>query len=228
VAAGDRHAYEELYRRYRKPVAAYVFRWVRDWERAEEIAQDVFLSVFRRLPERGSAVRFRPWVLEIARNAAIDDYRVRQRRVTETSLSDMEDHAVDTTSLRSVELCPDRAVERRQSLGDLQAAFGGLPDRQHRILVMREFEGRTYDEIGRRMELSRSQVESLLFRARRKLADEYRDIASGQRCEHVRHLMTAPDRTLGQRERRHLETHLDGCRQCRREAHGATRTAVAA
>ncbi len=88
-------------------------------------------------------------------------------------------------SLLSLVPTPDDAIESKQRLDDLRGAFGGLSDTHRRLLVMREFEGRSYDEIGDQLGMSRQMVESGLFRARRKLGSEYDELATGRRCEQI-------------------------------------------
>ena len=122
-------------------------------------------------------------------------------------------------ALLSLAPTPPAAVEGRQRLDDLRGAFGGLSESHHKLLVMRELEGLSYDEIGRRTGMSRQMVESTLFRARRKLADEYDELASGRRCQHVQAVIETgralSARSLGIRERRRLARHLAHCQPCR-------------
>ena len=77
---------------------------------------------------------------------------------------------------------PDDAVAAKQELDQLCGAFGGLSDAHHEILLLRELEGLSYREIGDRMGMSRPAVESTLFRARRRLTEEYDELVSGARC----------------------------------------------
>ena len=77
---------------------------------------------------------------------------------------------------------PDAAVAAKQELDHLCGAFGGLSETHHEILVLRELEGLSYREIGERMGMSRPAVESTLFRARRRLTEEYDELVSGARC----------------------------------------------
>ena len=86
---------------------------------------------------------------------------------------------------------PDARRESKQQLDDLRGAFGGVSELHHRILVLREFEGLSYGEIGARLGMSRPVVESTLFRARRRLAEEYEELISGRRCERTRGLIDA-------------------------------------
>src|SRR5436190_6499568 len=89
VRAGEDTAFEELYRRYRPRINAFVRRFVRDDGRAEDVTQEAFLSALRRMRATDSAIAFKPWIYEIARNAAIDSHR-RSRRTEEVSMEAME------------------------------------------------------------------------------------------------------------------------------------------
>ena len=117
---------------------------------------------------------------------------------------------------------PDVAIESKQRLEDLQGAFRGVSDLHRRMLVLRELEGLSYGEIGKRLGMSRPVVESTLFRARRRLAEEYEELISGRRCERTRAVIDAWEgrklRRLGVRETRQLSRHLSHCRPCRRHA----------
>ena len=87
---------------------------------------------------------------------------------------------------------------------------------------MREFEGMSYREIGERLGMSRPAVESTLFRARRRLTEEYDDLVSGARCQRIQSLIaTAGESRLGTRESRRLSRHVAHCQPCRREAMAA-------
>ena len=98
-------------------------------------------------------------------------------------------------------------------------AFHDLPATQHEILVMRELEGLSYDSIGNRMGLTRGAVESLLFRARRRLRDGFEEIDTGARCESMRTAMEGiSDGGARARDRRRLSNHLRECKPCRRHA----------
>ena len=110
-------------------------------------------------------------------------------------------------------------MEVKQRLGHLCGAFGGLSEAHHEILVLRELEGLSYREIGERMGLSRPAVESTLFRARRRLAQEYDELASGARCKRVQAIISAAvGGQLAPRERRRMARHVVHCESCRRHA----------
>jgi RNA polymerase sigma factor (sigma-70 family) len=219
VRRGDDRAFEALYARYQRRIAAYVVGMVKDHGRAEDITQEVFVSALRRMRETERPIAFKPWVYEIAKNACIDQYR-RTRRAEEVSYDADEGLAPgDYGRLVGSDPTPDAAVAAKQDLDNLCGAFGGLSDTHHEILVLRELEGLSYREIGERMGMSRPAVESTLFRARRRLTEEYDELVSGARCKRVQDLIAiAADSVLGARESRRLARHVSHCQPCRREA----------
>jgi RNA polymerase sigma factor (sigma-70 family) len=163
VRGGEDEAFEELFRRYSGRVRTFVSSRVGDYGRAEDVTQDVFISALRRLRATSSEIAFKPWLFEIARNATIDVHR-RNSRAEEVPVDGLE--LVGSGP-------PEAEVLARERLAHLRGAFGELNDVQRRGLVMRELEGRSYSEIGQRLQLTRPAVESVLFRARRRLAKEY-------------------------------------------------------
>jgi RNA polymerase sigma factor (sigma-70 family) len=222
IRAGDNRAFEQLYARYRERIFAFILSKVHDHGRAEDIAQEVFMAALRRLRSSDQAIAFKPWIYEIAKNACIDEFR-RGSRGREVPLEDDGECVVDRQkSSVSSAPTPAAAVESKQRLDDLRGAFGGLSTTHHQLLVMREFEGMSYDEIGQRLDMTRQMVESSLFRARRKLNDEYQELASGQRCEQIQSAIESGRlravSTLGIRDRRRCARHLAHCQPCRHAA----------
>ena len=222
VRNGDDRAFEELYSRYQRRIAAYVCGMVKDYGRAEDITQEVFVSALRRMRQTERPIAFKPWIYEIAKNACIDQFR-RSRRAEEISLQADEGLApADYGRLVGSDPTPDAAVAAKQDLDHLCGAFGGLSETHHEILVLRELEGMSYREIGERIGMSRPAVESTLFRARRRLTEEYDDLVSGARCQRIQSLIQSAVTTrLGTRESRRLSRHVAHCQPCRREAMAA-------
>ncbi|MEA2139893.1 MAG: hypothetical protein QOG56_3043 [Solirubrobacteraceae bacterium] len=219
VRAGDDRAFELLFARYQSRIAAYVRGMVRDHGRAEDITQEVFIAALRRMRETDREIAFKPWIYEIAKNACIDAFR-RTRNTSEVSL-DAEDALgpSDHRRLAAPGGAPDEAIATKLSIDNLCGAFGGLSQQHHDILVMREFDGLSYREIGERLGMSRAGVESTLFRARRRLSEEYEEIVSGERCLRVRAIADADGgRVAGLRDRRRLARHISHCQPCRRYA----------
>ena len=219
VRRGDDRAFEVLYQRYCRRIQAYVCGMVKDHQRAEDVTQEVFVSALRRMRATERPIAFKPWIYEIAKNACIDQFR-RSKRAEEISFDADEGLAPsDYGRLVSKEPVPDVAVAHKQQLADMVGAFGGLSEAHHQILVLRELEGLSYREIGERMGMSRPAVESTLFRARRRLSEEYDELASGQRCLRIQGIIaTATSGRLGARDTRRLARHVAHCQPCRRQA----------
>src|SRR3712207_5877001 len=219
LRAGDDLAFERLYRRYHRRIAAYIQGMVHDHARAEDVTQDVFMSALRRMRETDRAIAFKPWIYEIAKNACIDQLR-RSRRAEEVSY-DAEDGGLgsaDYGKLITKDPQPDVAVENKQSLDHLRGAFGGLSETHHEILVMRELEGLSYREIGERLGMTRPAVESTPFRARRRLTEEYEELVTGERCRRVQGIIAAAGSgALGARDKRRVARHVSYCQPCLRE-----------
>src|SRR6059058_5488702 len=221
VRRGDDRAFEELYGRYNRRISSYIFGMVKDHARAEDLTQDVFVSALRRMRDTDRPIAFKPWIYEIAKNACIDQFR-RQRRAEEVSYDAEEGlGAADYGRLVTGDPSPDVALDHKQQLDHLRGALGGLSDAHHQILVMREFEGLSYREIGERMNMSRPSVESTLFRARKRLTEEYEELVTGTRCTRVQAIITSAGAGLGARDRRRMARHLSYCQPCRRHAHAA-------
>ena len=155
VRAGDDRAFEQLYTRYQRRIAAYVCGMVKDYGRAEDITQEVFVSALRRMRQTERPIAFKPWIYEIAKNACIDAYR-RSRRAEEVSY-DADERLSPSDHVRLVATGPepDAAVDTKLELDTLCGAFGGLSQSHHDILVLRELEGLSYKDIGERMGMSR-------------------------------------------------------------------------
>ena len=192
--------------------------WCATTARAEDLAQDAFFSALRRIRATDAEIAFKPWIFEIARNAAIDHWR-RTSRAEEVPVDEQE-LLRPADRLRLVgSAAPDAAVIDKERLVHLQGAFDELSEVHTRVLVMRELEGMSYREIAARLELSRSSVESALFRARRRLESEYADISEGRRCESMRGVMGRLAEGLrSRRDEARLARHVRRCHVCRRRA----------
>ena len=121
VRAGDDSAFEELYRRYQPRIARFVCGMLHDAARCEDVAQEAFLSALRRMRATDSEINFKPWIYQIARNAAIDSYR-RNSRAVEVSM-DADDglRASDRHRLVGLDGGPDAALVTKERLDHLQA-----------------------------------------------------------------------------------------------------------
>lgn len=176
VRAGDERAFESLFERYRAPIGAYVASLVRDAGHAEDITQDVFISALRSLRAGEPPEMFRPWLYEIARNACIDRHR-RTLRGEELAGGVGNQLPLDRARLVSPTAEQDGLIEARARFAELCGALLDMPAPYRKLLVMREFEGRSYREIVARSGMSAAAVESALFRARRRLIERAVEVA---------------------------------------------------
>src|SRR4051812_24397334 len=218
VRSGEDAAFEELYRRYRPRINAFVRGHLRDEARSEDVAQEAFFSALRRMRATDSPISFKPWIYEIARNAAIDSYR-RTSRAQEVSIDGDESLRPSDRSRLVGSRAPDSALLVKERWEHLRGAFDELPETHHQVLIMRELEGLSYREIGERLELSRPAVESVLFRARRRLEREYEELDTGRRCDAMRSAVARLAEQAGTpADARRLARHARRCTTCRRRA----------
>ena len=215
--SGSPEAFAVLFQRYRPEITRYAGRTLRDDSRAEDVVQDIFISALRGIGSLDRPGGFKPWLYRIAHNACVDHIR-RRMKAEEVSFDSDAIHPADEIRLFR-QPSSHAALTQKETFSNLRQALGGLPEAQTEILVLRELEGLTYDEIAERMSISRSAVESLLFRARRALRTEFGEIATGERCLRMRAVMAHTVEGVGRRhDRRRLIRHLHGCAGCRRDA----------
>src|SRR5919107_1954755 len=132
VRRGNDHAFEQLYRRYSAQIARFVGSRVRDRGRAEDLVQEIFLSALRRLRATDATVTFRPWIFEIAKNAAIDHYR-RMSRAEEVSIH-ADDALRPADQLRLIGRAhsrPENAFLHKERLDPPCPPFRGVSQKQH-------------------------------------------------------------------------------------------------
>jgi RNA polymerase sigma factor (sigma-70 family) len=216
--AGSSEAFATLFRRYRPAIGRYAGRMLGDDARAEDIVQEVFLSALRNIDTLDRPAGFRAWLYRIAHNTCVDHAR-RRGRAEEVSIDVNRLPASEEIRLFRQAPSSHSALTQKQDFKNLREAFGGLPPAQSEVLVMREFEGLSYDQIAARMGLTRASVESMLFRARQGLRNEYGEITTGARCLRMRPVMARMAEGLGGlRDRRAFVRHVRACDACRRDA----------
>jgi RNA polymerase sigma factor (sigma-70 family) len=199
-------AVDDLYRRHVGDVYRYTYAVLGNHADAEDVTQTTFVNALRAL-ERGEQPRDPSnWLLVIAHNIVRQRWRQAAARPTEVEL----DHDVAEAS-----------VEPDVELDELVRALQRIPPAQREALVMRELEGRSYREISELLGLSTAALETLLFRARRSLAEELENLVTCQSAELA--ISKRIDGRLSRKERRRLESHLAECAPCARLAETATR-----
>lgn len=156
-------ATRELYERHSSRIFGFCLSRLGSREEAEDAVQTTFLNVQRGLG-RGVVPEYElAWLFKIAQNVCHNRHQSARRRGRVEATHDLD-------ALQDVIASPDRSPA--VSLGELTSALGAIPARQRRALVLREFEGCSYDEIASELGVSVSAVETLLFRARRAVAQQ--------------------------------------------------------
>jgi len=166
---GDRAAFAELVHRYQDQVFASCLRWMRDRTEAEELAQDVFISVFRSLSKFRGDCEFSTWLFRVVVNHCKNRKIYRHRRAAGRHESLENDG--DELGRQLVEPRPgaEAAVSAGEAARLIHKALGELDDRTRMIIHLRDLAGLSYDEISSAMEIPRGTVKSRLHRARAQL-----------------------------------------------------------
>lgn len=166
VQAGDADAFAELFRRHYPQVRRACARRLADVGEAEEVAQAAFVRAFERIAQCRGDRHFGPWVHVIARSLCIDAFRAQARvQPVEEPLSGGRDHRPND---------PEESLLRQERADHVHRALDALPERQRRAVIARDWEGLRPGEIADRLGLSVKAVDSLVLRARRRLAVSYR------------------------------------------------------
>ncbi len=173
VKAGDAAAFEALVEKYQVRLVGVLRNMVSDREQAEDLAQEVFLRVYRARERYVPLARFSTWLFTITHNVASSALLKRSRRkevnLTNSPSGSMPTRPLDTMAKEKSSLMPTRQVDRDELSSIMRQAIDQLGDRQRMALLLSRFEGMSYQEIADTMELSPQAVKSLLSRARLKL-----------------------------------------------------------
>jgi RNA polymerase sigma factor (sigma-70 family) len=218
VRGGDEAAFDELYTRYRPQIAAHLRGMLRDDGRAEDVTQEAFLSALRRMRETDGELDFRPWIYQIAHNAAIDSHR-RSARAEEISMDAETGLRKSDRARLAGGTLPESALIAKERLDHLRGAFDELPEVQARVLVMRDVDGLSYREIGERLDMGRPAVERTLMGARNRLESEYEQLSEGRRCAFARGaIVRLAEGEEARGDQYRLARHARRCSTCRRLA----------
>lgn len=166
LGAGDRDALEPLMARHHRRIYRVAIGYLRDADLALDVVQETFVKAFQNASRWDGRAEVAPWLVRIAMNQAIDQYRkVRRRRVAEKPLAE-GDHS---STLAVDEAAPDRRVLGREIGERIGAALAGLPARQRAVFVLRHCEEMTLEEIAESLQMNLGTVKSALHRAVRAL-----------------------------------------------------------
>jgi RNA polymerase sigma-70 factor, ECF subfamily len=192
VKAGDELSFELLLHRYRTPLVHFLYRMVRDQATAEDLAQEVFLRVYRARTQYEPSAKFTTWMFRIATNLALNAKRDGRYRQLEASID--EPGETDQEPRPSVEVADTRSgieseLIARDRTAMIRRAIEALPEKQRAAVLLHKYQEMGYDEIAKILQCSESALKSLLFRAYETLRTELAplvepDPASAARPKH--------------------------------------------
>jgi RNA polymerase sigma-70 factor, ECF subfamily len=166
--AGDGLAWEEIVTAFSRRVFNLAYRFTSNVEAAEDLTQDVFIRVYRSLeqydPKQGDLAN---WLMRLARNLIIDDYRHRQRNPQNSMADAVDDHQYH---LRAVGGGAQKEMERREIASQVQEGIDKLPADLKTCVILRDIEELTYQEIVEVLQIPEGTVKSRINRGRIELA----------------------------------------------------------
>ncbi len=185
VKAGDEQSFVLLLHRYRSPLINFLYRMVRNREQAEDLAQEVFLRVYRAREDYIPSAKFTTWLFRIATNLALNSVRDNRYQRMEISLdapvtTDAEDGDEKTMDV------PEKHPNIEQHLIEearrrmIRQAIEKLPDKQRAAVLLHKYQELDYGEIAKILECSESALKSLLFRAYETLRVELAPLVAQQ------------------------------------------------
>ena len=169
---GDESAFSALIERHRNTVVNLAYRYVGNRQDAEDLAQEIFIKVYRARDRYQPAAKFTTWLYRVAVNASLNEVRNRKHRPTfrAASLHATPDGEAALPAVEDVDsVSPLEAVEQSELHRDVRRAVDALPERQRLALLLNKFHGMSYEELAETFELSVQAVKSLLTRARQNV-----------------------------------------------------------
>jgi RNA polymerase sigma-70 factor, ECF subfamily len=174
LRAGNMAGFDFLIQKYRKPIIHFMYRMVRNQAVAEELAQEVFLRVYRSRETYRAEARFSTWLYRIATNLGVNHARDnRHERTASTIYLDETDSETGTTpDVADSTPGAEANMLQRERLNAIRQHVMALPERQRMAVLMHKYEGMDYRQIGDILKLSESATKSLLFRAYQTLREK--------------------------------------------------------
>ncbi len=168
---GREGGFEELVRRYQRPISAYVYRMVGDYDAALDLTQEIFIKVYNSLARYRSEFKFSTWIYKIAHNAAIDHLRRNAGR--EWSLNSSAADESFELPVESSNLTPEQESERKERKLEIECVVRSLPSAYRELIVLRHAQDLTYEEIVEVTGLPLGTVKNRLFRAREMMRQQF-------------------------------------------------------
>jgi RNA polymerase sigma-70 factor (ECF subfamily) len=166
-------SFEELVRRYQRPISAYVYRMVGNYESALDLTQEIFIKVYNSLKRYRSEFKFSTWIYKIAHNAAVD--HLRRSSTREQSLVAGTEGDTFDLPIESASLTPEQESEQRERRVEIEAVVRSLPANYRELIILRHSQDLSYEEIVEVTNLPLGTVKNRLFRAREMMRQQFVD-----------------------------------------------------
>ncbi|MGQ0541000.1 MAG: RNA polymerase sigma factor [Blastocatellia bacterium] len=166
---GREDGFEELVRRYQRPITGYIFRMLGDFESSLDVTQEVFIKVYNSLEKYSSEYKFSTWLYRIAHNAAID--HMRRNSVNTQSLETESSDGAYQLQIESPGPSPEQERERNEWRTEIDAVVKCLPTAYRDLILLRHSQDLSYDEIAEVTGLPLGTVKNRLFRAREMMRE---------------------------------------------------------
>jgi RNA polymerase sigma-70 factor, ECF subfamily len=173
AVSGFDGSFEELVRRYQRPISAYVYRMVGNYESALDLTQEIFIKVYNSLRRYRAEFKFSTWIYKIAHNAAVD--HLRRNATREQSLVVGPEGDTFDLPIESARLSPEQESERRERRGEIESVVRALPANYRELIILRHSQDLSYEEIVEVTGLPLGTVKNRLFRAREMMRVQFVD-----------------------------------------------------
>jgi len=177
VKTGDQSAFDYLVQKYRRPLVSFMYRMARNSAVAEDLAQEVFLRVYRSRESYEASAKFTTWLYRIATNLAVNharDTRHERPEVT-VSLDEPDDDTGTTLEVPDSHLTAEQAMVRRERMVAIRKKVEALPEQQRLAVIMHKYQQMDYKQIADVLKKSESATKSLLFRAYETLREQLKE-----------------------------------------------------
>jgi RNA polymerase sigma-70 factor (ECF subfamily) len=171
AVTGLEGGFEELVRRYQRPISAYVYRMVGDYEAALDLTQEIFIKVYGSLARYRSEFKFSTWIYKIAHNSAVDYLRRNNGR--EQALVSGTDGDQYELPIESKRPSPEQESERKERRIEIESVVRTLPGAYRELIILRHSQDLTYEEIVEVTGLPLGTVKNRLFRAREMMRQQF-------------------------------------------------------
>src|SRR5579871_5756414 len=177
VKAGDQSAFDYLVQKYRRPLVSFMYRMAHSTAAAEDLAQEVFLRVYRSRATYEASAKFTTWLYRIATNLAVNharDTRHERPEVT-VSLDEPDEETGTTMDVADTTITAEESLLRRERMQAIRSKVESLPERQRLAVIMHKYQQMDYKQISEVLKLSESATKSLLFRAYETLREQLKE-----------------------------------------------------